>query len=92
MDAPEIIDIGQVGEVESINTDVVDMLDKARAVLAGKGGGLLPRPGRQVQCAANTPLSNLWLTLAQLTGLERREFGVSTGALSKPCTRPGLTL
>jgi len=26
MDAPEIIDIGHVGEVESINTDVVDML------------------------------------------------------------------
>lgn len=28
MQAPEIIDIGQVGEVESINTDIVDMLVK----------------------------------------------------------------
>jgi acetylglutamate kinase len=26
MEAPEIIDIGHVGEVESINTDVIDML------------------------------------------------------------------
>ncbi len=51
-------------------------------LLAGSGGGLLRRTGRQVQFANNTPLSNLWLTLAQLTGIERREFGVSTGALT----------
>lgn len=50
-------------------------------LLAGKGGGLLPRPGRQLRFADNTPLSNLWLTLAQMTGVERREFGRSTGTL-----------
>src|SRR5204862_8018067 len=51
-------------------------------VLAGKGGGLLPRPGRQIRYADNTPLCNLWLTLAQLAGVERKEFGRSTGTLS----------
>jgi hypothetical protein len=52
------------------------------ACLLAGSGGLLRRPGRQVQFANNTPLCNLWLTLAQLTGIERREFGVSTGALT----------
>jgi len=51
-------------------------------LLAGKGGGLLRRTGRQVQCRAGTPLSNLWLTLANLMGVERREFGASTGTVA----------
>ncbi|MBL8796260.1 MAG: DUF1552 domain-containing protein [Planctomycetia bacterium] len=59
-------------------------------VLAGKGGGLLPRPGRVIQYYgkdkkdgnSGLPLSNLWLTLAQLVGIERKEFGRSTGTLS----------
>ena len=51
-------------------------------LLAGTGGGLLRNVGRQVQFPASTPLSNLWLTLAQLAGIERRDFGVSTGALT----------
>lgn len=51
-------------------------------LLAGSGGGLLRRTGRQVQCANGTSLSNLWLTLAQLAGIQRREFGVSTGAVT----------
>jgi hypothetical protein len=51
-------------------------------LLAGKGVGLLPRTGRQVQFANGTSLSNLWLTLAQIAGIQRREFGVSTGTLT----------
>ena len=51
-------------------------------LLAGNGGGLLRRTGRQVQLAKDTPLSNLWLTLAQLAGIDRREFGVSSGTLT----------
>jgi len=55
-------------------------------LLAGGGGGLLRRPGRVLQYHgarnAGVPLSNLWLTLAQVAGLNCREFGVSTGTLS----------
>jgi hypothetical protein len=51
-------------------------------LLAGKGGGLLPRPGRQIRYPDGTPLSNLWLTLAQMAGIDRKEFGRSTGALT----------
>jgi hypothetical protein len=51
-------------------------------LLAGKGGGLLPRTGRQVRYREGTPLSNLWLTLAQKAGVERKEFGRSTGTLT----------
>jgi hypothetical protein len=51
-------------------------------ILAGRGGGLLPKTGRQVRYSDGTPLSNLWLTLAQLVGLDRKEFGRSTGSLS----------
>jgi hypothetical protein len=51
-------------------------------ILAGGGGGLLRRTGRQVRFADNTPQCNLWLTLAQLAGIERREFGASTGTLT----------
>jgi hypothetical protein len=51
-------------------------------LLAGGGGGLLRRTGRQVQYRAGTPLSNLWLTLANLAGIERRQFGASTGTLA----------
>jgi hypothetical protein len=51
-------------------------------IVAGKGGGLLPKPGRQVRYRDGTPLSNLWLTLAQKAGVERKEFGRSTGMLT----------
>jgi hypothetical protein len=51
-------------------------------VLAGRGGGLLPKPGRQVRYKNGTSLGNLWLTLAQLCGSKRKEFGRSTGTLS----------
>jgi len=58
--------------------------------LAGKGGGLLPKPGRQIDFFGNekqdwkrgAPISNLWLTLAQMVGIDCKEFGRSTGTLS----------
>lgn len=50
-------------------------------ILAGHGGGRLPRLGRQIRYPDNTSLGNLWLTLAQLAGIERKEFGRSTGTL-----------
>lgn len=51
-------------------------------ILAGKGSGLLPKPGRQIRYRDGTPLSNLWLTLAQRAGIERKQFGRSTGTLT----------
>lgn len=54
-------------------------------ILAGRGGGLIPKTGRQIRYAENTPLSNLWLTLAQMVGIERKEFGRSTGMLNGVC-------
>jgi hypothetical protein len=29
------------------------------------------------------PLSNLWLTLTQMVGIDRKEFGRSTGTLAE---------
>jgi len=66
-----------------------DLRDVA-CILAGKGGGLLPKLGRQISFYGNAkqdwkrgePLTNLWLTLAQLVGVERNEFGRSTGTLA----------
>jgi hypothetical protein len=57
-------------------------LEDVGCVLAGKGGGLLSKLGRQIRYAKGTPLSNLWLTLAQLAGVERKQFGRSTGTLA----------
>ena len=57
-------------------------LKDVNCMLIGKGGGLLPKPGRQIRYRENTPLSNLWLTLAQMAGVERKEFGRSTGTLA----------
>jgi hypothetical protein len=51
-------------------------------VLAGHGGGLLPRTGRQVRYRDGTSLGNLWLTLAQLCGDGRKAFGHSTSVLA----------
>jgi hypothetical protein len=66
-----------------------DLRDVA-CILAGRGGGLLPKPGRQIDFYGSekqdwkrgAPLSNLWLTLAQMVGVERKEFGRSDGTLS----------
>lgn len=65
-------------------------LTDVACLLAGKAGGLLPKPGRVIEyfgkdkksSNAGVPLSNLWLTLAQLAGIERKEFGRSTGTLA----------
>ena len=51
-------------------------------LLAGKGGGLLAKTGRQIRYRDGTPLSNLWLSLAQKIGVERKEIGRSTAALT----------
>ncbi len=51
-------------------------------ILAGRGGGLLPKAGRQIRYEEGTSLGNLWLTLAQLGGVKRTAFGRSTGTLS----------
>ncbi len=51
-------------------------------ILAGHGGGLIPKTGRQIRYPDGTSQGNLWLTLAQIVGIERREFGRSTGALT----------
>lgn len=66
-----------------------DLRDVA-CVLAGNGGGRLPKLGRSLQFYGNderrqhrgVPLCNLWLTLAQLAGIEQNEFGRSTGTLT----------
>lgn len=65
-------------------------LSDVACLLAGKGGGLLPKPGRVIpyygkdkkQSNVGMPLSNLWLTLAQMVGIERKAFGRSTGTLA----------
>lgn len=61
-------------------------LGDVACLLAGEGGGLLRRPGRVLRYHGprnrGVPLANLWLTLAQLLGVERREFGLSTGTLT----------
>jgi hypothetical protein len=65
-------------------------LKDVACLLAGKGGGRLPKPGRVIPYYGNdknhynagVPLSNLWLTLAQMAGIERKEFGRSTGTLA----------
>jgi hypothetical protein len=65
-------------------------LSDVACLVAGKGGGLLPKPCRVIEfygkdrksSNAGVPLSNLWLTLAQMIGVERKEFGRSTGTLA----------
>jgi hypothetical protein len=57
-------------------------LKDVACLLAGHGGGLLPKTGRQIRYPIGTPLSNLWLTLAQMSGFGRKEFGRSTGTLA----------
>jgi hypothetical protein len=51
-------------------------------LLAGHGGGLIPATGRQIRYKAGTSLGNLWLTLAQLCGVKRKEFGRGACALA----------
>jgi len=59
-------------------------------VLAGKGGGQLS-PGRHVRYPEPTPFPNLLLTLINLMGVDKTEFGESTGrvdGLAEPAGHP----
>jgi hypothetical protein len=49
-------------------------------LLAGKGGGTL-KPGRHIRYPANTPLTNLWLSLLDRAGAPTARLGDSTGPL-----------
>jgi len=49
-------------------------------LLAGKGGGTL-KPGRHVRYPANTPLTNLWLSMLDRAGVPTARLGDSTGTL-----------
>jgi len=65
-------------------------LKDVACILAGHGGGLLSRTGRPIpfygkdrkDSNSGVPLANLWLTLLQLAGHDRKEFGMSTGTLA----------
>ncbi len=50
-------------------------------MVAGKGQGQL-KQGRFIKCKSGTLNSNLWLTYAQLMGLETDSFADSTGVIS----------
>lgn len=47
------------------------------------GGGSQLRSGRHINMPEGTPLANLWLTQAQLMGLEIGEFADSTGTIGE---------
>ncbi|MEC8778768.1 MAG: hypothetical protein VXX28_07020, partial [Verrucomicrobiota bacterium] len=50
-------------------------------ILAGRGQGQV-KQGRFIKCKSGTLNSNLWLTLANLMGLEIDDFADSSGLLS----------
>lgn len=50
-------------------------------IVAGRGQGQV-KQGRFIRCQSGTLNSNLWLSLAQLMGLEMDEYADSTGVLS----------
>ena len=50
-------------------------------IVAGKGQGQI-KQGRLIKCKSGTLNSNLWLTLANLMGLEIDSFSDSTGVIS----------
>jgi hypothetical protein len=51
-------------------------------IVAGKAQGQI-KQGRFVQCRCGTLNSNMWLTIAQLMGLETDTYADSTGAISE---------
>lgn len=51
-----------------------------QVILAGRAGGRL-RPGHHHHFAGEIPLANLWLTLAQTSGLPLERFAESTGPI-----------
>ena len=50
-------------------------------IAGGKSHGITT--GRQIQCEKDTPLANLWLSLANEMGVEISEFADSTASLDK---------
>ncbi len=49
-------------------------------ILAGRGGGLI-KPGRQLIFEENTPLANLYQTMAKIMGVNEEGFADGTGIL-----------
>ncbi|MHC2069815.1 hypothetical protein ACYFX5_20270 [Bremerella sp. T1] len=45
------------------------------------GGGKTVRSGQHINMPEGTPLANLWLTQAQMMGLEMKEFADSSGTV-----------
>jgi hypothetical protein len=54
--------------------------DDLPILLAGKGAGTI-RTGRHVRCAAETPITNLYISLLNRMGVDIDTFGDSTGPL-----------
>jgi len=50
-------------------------------IAGGNSHGI--QTGRQIQCEKDTPLANLWLTLASQMGADLNQFADSTGQLSE---------
>ena len=50
-------------------------------IAGGKSHGI--KTGRQIQCEKDTPLANLWLSLANQMGVKVSEFADSSGRLDK---------
>lgn len=51
-------------------------------ILAGRGGGTIA-PGRHVRYAKDTPMANMFLSLAERMGVESERFGDSNGKLGQ---------
>ncbi len=54
--------------------------DDLPILVAGGGGGTL-RGGRHIKYGTKTPLCNLYLEMLQRAGIQRDQFGDSTGLL-----------
>jgi hypothetical protein len=50
-------------------------------IVAGRGQGQV-KQGRFIQCKSGTLNSNMWLTLANLMGVEMNSFADSSGVIS----------
>jgi hypothetical protein len=55
--------------------------DDLPILLAGRGAGTIT-PGRHIRCAAETPITNLYLAMLLRIGVDVSAFGDSTGAIS----------
>ncbi len=55
--------------------------DDLPILLAGKGAGTIT-PGRHIRCAAETPITNLYVSMLNRMGVDVDAFGDSTGPIS----------